>query len=140
MAAPDGDDDHDEDSVEQAGVRRANRRFYDAFEGRDLDAMSDAWEHADRVSCTHPGWRTLHGWGAVSASWFALFGGPSLLQFILTDEVVSVAGNAAWVTVDENLISADGAGTVAAVNIFVRTGSGWRLVAHHGSAVAPQAP
>lgn len=139
MAEPDGDDDHGEDSADEAAVRSANRRFYDAFEGRDLDAMSDAWEHTDRVSCTHPGWRTLHGWGAVSASWFALFGGPSLLQFILTDEVVSVTGDAAWVTVDENLISVDGAGTVAAVNVFVRTGAGWRLVAHHGSAVAPQA-
>jgi ketosteroid isomerase-like protein len=74
----------------------------------------------------------------VSGSWFALFGGPTPLQFILTDEVVSVAGDAAWVTVDENLISADGGGTVAAVNLFVRAGERWRLVAHHGSAVAPQ--
>ena len=102
------DDDYGDDSADEAAVRAANRAFYDAFEARDLDAMSDVWEHDDRVSCTHPGWRTLHGWGAVSGSWFALFGGPSPLQFILTDEVVAVAGDAAWVTVDENLISADG--------------------------------
>ena len=74
------------DSTDEAAVRAANQAFYDAFEARDLDAMSDVWEHSDRVSCTHPGWRTLHGWGAVSGSWFALFGGPSPLQFILTDE------------------------------------------------------
>lgn len=134
-----GDDEHRGDSADEAAVRASNRAFYDAFEARDIDAMSDVWEHADRVSCTHPGWRTLHGWGAVSASWFALFGGPGPLQFILTNEVVTVAGDAAWVTVDENLISADGGGTVAAVNLFVRAGERWRLVAHHGSAVAPQA-
>lgn len=138
MDDPDGDDEHGDDSVDEAAVRAANRAFYDAFEARDLDAMSDVWEHTDRVTCTHPGWRTLRGWGAVSGSWFALFGGPSPLQFILTDEVVSVAGDAAWVTVDENLISADGGGTVAAVNLFVRAGERWRLVTHHGSAVAPQ--
>ena len=138
MADPTGDDEHEDDSVDEAAVRAANRAFYDAFEARDLDAMSDVWEHADRVSCTHPGWRTLHGWGAVSGSWFALFGGPSPLQFILTNEVVEVAGDAAWVTVDENLISADGGGTVAAVNLFLRAGERWRLVAHHGWAVAPQ--
>src|SRR3546814_17573098 len=80
--------------------------------------MSDLWEHSDRVVCTHPGWRTLHGWGAVSGSWFALFGGPSPLQFILTNEVAAVAGDTAWVTVDENLIGADGGGTVAALNVF----------------------
>lgn len=119
-------------------MRAANQAFYDAFEARDLDAMSEVWEHSDRVSCTHPGWRTLRGWGAVSGSWFALFGGPSPLQFILTDAVVAVAGDAAWVTVDENLISVDGGGTVAALNLFVRQAGRWRLVSHHGSAVAQQ--
>jgi len=126
------------DSPDQAAVRAANGRFYEAFEARDLDLMSDVWEHSDRVACTHPGWRTLRGWGAVSGSWFALFGGPSPLQFILTNEVVQVQGEVAWVTVDENLINADGGGTVAALNLFVRDGVRWRLVAHHGSPVAPQ--
>ena len=139
MPEPAVDEDDPDDSADEADVRAANRAFYDAFEARDLDAMSDVWEHDDRVTCTHPGWRTLRGWGAVSASWFALFGGPSPLQFILTDEHVAVAGDAAWVSVDENLISADGGGTVAAVNVFVRTDGRWLLVAHHGSAVAPQA-
>jgi len=31
-----------------------------------------------------------------------------------------------------------GGGTVAALNVFVRVGARWRLVAHHGSPVAPQ--
>jgi ketosteroid isomerase-like protein len=135
--ADDHDDDRD-DSAEEATVRAANQAFYDAFEARDLDAMSEVWEHSDRVSCTHPGWRTLRGWGAVSGSWFALFGGPGPLQFILTDEVVAVAGDVAWVTVDENLITADMGGTVAAINLFVRDGERWRMVSHAGSAVASQ--
>lgn len=127
------------DTPDEAEVRQANRAFYEAFEARDLDAMSDCWEHSDRVVCTHPGWRTLRGWGAVSGSWFALFGGPSALQFILTQEVVSVAGDVAWVTVDENLISTEmGGGTVAALNVFARDNRRWRLVAHHGSSVVPQ--
>ena len=127
------------ESTDEIAVRSANRSFYEAFEERDLDAMSDCWEHSDRVVCTHPGWRTLHGWGAVSGSWFALFAGPSPLQFILTEEDVTVSGDVAWVTVDENLISPEmGGGTVAALNLFVRTDAGWRLVAHHGSSVVPQ--
>jgi ketosteroid isomerase-like protein len=144
-----GDDEHASDSVDEAAVRMANQAFYAAFEARDLDAMSDVWEHDDRVACTHPGWRTLRGWGSVSGSWFALFGGPSPLQFILTNEVVSVSGDAAWVTVDENLISSGPPGpggstgigtTVAALNLFRRhpgpDGDRWLLVAHHGSPVA----
>lgn len=137
---PEHTDRHPDDAADEAAVRAANQRFYEAFEARDLDVMSDCWEHSDRIVCTHPGWRTLRGWGAVSGSWFALFGGPSRLQFILTDEVVAVSGDAAWVTVDENLISPEmGGGTVAALNLFVRGDDRWLLVAHHGSPVAPQA-
>ena len=113
----------------------ANERFYAAFEGRNLDAMSAVWEHDPRVVCTHPGWATLRGWGAVAASWFALFQGPVPIQFILTDVHVAVAGDLAWVSLDENVIGEQLGSTVAALNLFVRAADGWLMVAHHGSAV-----
>ena len=125
------------ETVDVEAVRAANRAYYEAFEARDLDAMSDVWDHGDDVVCTHPGWKTLHGWGAVAGSWFALFGGPQQLQFILTDERVRVSGEVAWVTVDENLISDRVGATVAAVNMFRRVGGRWRMILHHGSPVAP---
>ena len=115
-----------------------NRQFYEAFEARDLDAMSEIWDHGDHVVCTHPGWTTLHGWAAVAASWFALFQGP-VNQFILTNETVGIVGDAGWLTVDENILAEQGGGTVAALNLFVRGEDGaWRMVAHHGSSVVGQ--
>ena len=115
-----------------------NRAFYEAFERRDLDAMAELWEHSDRVTCIHPGWAALRGWGAVAASFFALFQGGGQLQFILTREHAEIAGDVAWVSVDENLLGDQGGATVAALNLFVRGGDRrWRLVAHHGSAVVP---
>jgi ketosteroid isomerase-like protein len=125
-------------SASAAAVASANRAFYDAFEARDLDAMSDVWEHSDRVSCSHPGWGVLRGWGQVAASWMALFQGPQRLQFILTDERVEVEGPVAWVTVDENLLGDDAGSTVTSLNLFVQRGDEWKLIAHHGSAVAPR--
>jgi ketosteroid isomerase-like protein len=125
-------------SPDREAVLAANQAFYDAFEARDLDAMSQLWEHSDRVACTHPGWRTLRGWGAVSGSWFALFQNDQNLQFILTAEQVEVAGDTAWVTVDENLIGGGVSGTIAALNVFVRRGTGWHMVVHHGAPVADQ--
>jgi len=116
-------------------VHRANEAFYTAFESADFDAMSDMWEHSDRVTCVHPGWTVLRGWASVGASWVAMFQGPERLQFILTDERVEVAGDLAWVTLDENIIGARAA-TVTALNLFTRTPAGWRLLAHHGSGVA----
>ena len=120
---------------EVKAIQGLNRAFYDAFEARDFDAMSDLWEHTDRVTCTHPGWTVLRGWGAVAASWVAMFQGPQRIQFILTDEHVEVAGELGWVTVDENIIGSETGSTVSALNLFARTEQGWRVVAHHGSPV-----
>ncbi|HET6792837.1 MAG TPA: nuclear transport factor 2 family protein [Acidimicrobiales bacterium] len=117
-------------------VARLNRSFYEAFEQRDLDAMADLWEHSDRVLCTHPGWATLRGWAAVASSFFALFQSGAHTQFLLTGEQVVVAGDTAWVSIEENILGDQGGVTVAALNIFARpAGGGWLMLAHHGSAV-----
>lgn len=116
-------------------VLAANRAFYAAFEERDIDAMSDLWERSDRAVCVHPGWGRLSGWASISASFFALFQNGQPLQFILTGEKVDVDGDTAWVSVDENILSDEVGGTVAALNLFVRAAGDWRLVVHHGSSV-----
>ena len=100
--------------------------------------MSELWEHSDRVVCTHPGWATLRGWGQVAASFFALFQNDQHLQFILTNVATHVAGDVAWVSVDENILSdTQPATTVAALNLFSRSPDGdWRMVVHHASPVS----
>lgn len=122
---------------DEEAVQAANRRYYEAFEARDLDAMSELWERSDRSLCTHPGWVTLEGWGAVAASFFALFQNGAQLQFVLTRERVTVVGDTAWVSVDENLLGDQGGVTVSALNLFVRKADQWRMVCHHGSFVQP---
>jgi ketosteroid isomerase-like protein len=121
--------------VTREAILQANRAFYEAFESRDIDAMAAAWELSDRVACTHPGWTTLHGWPQIGASWRAIFSN-SPLQVIVTNHHVVVGGDMALVTNDENLIDAQGGGTVAALNAFVRDGERWRMIAHHASSVA----
>lgn len=119
----------------EVDVVAANAAFYAAFEARDLDAMSDIWDHGDASTCVHPGWPILTGWASVAASWFALFDGPQHLQFIVTDERVSVASEVAWVTCNENLLDGSATQTVAATNVFSRVEGRWLLVHHHGSPV-----
>src|ERR1700694_1642439 len=118
-------------------VQAATRRFYAAFEGRDLDAMSDLWERSERATCTHPGWPTLRGWGPIAASFFALFQSGQPLQFVLTREQIEVRGDGGWGSGHETPLGAAGGATVAALNLFVRhpTDAGWRMVSHHGSVV-----
>lgn len=143
MAADDWDDDATEvsnatgaQSIDVEAVRAANQEFYDAFEAKSLDRMAAVWEQSARAQCTHPGWTILRGWDEVLASWSALIDGPQRLQFVLTNELVTVVGDAAWITLDENLLGSGGSTTVAALNVFCRGDDGWKIVAHHGSAVA----
>ena len=138
--------------TDEDDVGAANAAFYAAFEARDLDTMAEVWEHSDRVSVTHPGWPTLRGWARVAGSWEAIFANTPYIQFVLTDEVVAIEGDVAWVTLDENILQTHG-GTdaigvdeelsgalVAATNVFARVGTRWKMVLHHGSPVQATAP
>ena len=80
-------------SEREAAVAAANSAYYAAFESRDLDQMAQVWERTDRATVTHPGWPTLHGWARVAGSWDAIFANTAFIQFVLTDEVVQVAGD-----------------------------------------------
>ena len=130
----------------------ANRAFYAAFEARDLEAMGQVWECSDRAIVIHPGWPALRSWPAVAESWRRIFENTPYIQFFLTDEAVVVAGDAAWVTLYENILQEVpgvrgvpgdegrqqtlGDARVAATNVFVLRDGAWRMVVHHGSPVA----
>jgi len=137
----DADADADTDADAEAGVRAANSAFYAALEARDLDAMADVWEHSDRIVVTHPGWPMLRGWARVAGSWDAIFRNTGYIQFVLTDEQVTVVDDSAWVTLDENILQSGSAEELSgskatSVNVFVRGDDGWKMVVHHASPVA----
>lgn len=120
---------------EGEAVLAANQAFYDAHEARDLEAMATVWERSERIVCVHPGWPILRGWEDVMASWARIFTGPGRNQFIITNDLVTVEGDTAWVTLDENLMDRAATGTIAATNLYVRVDGAWRLTVHHGSPV-----
>ena len=80
-----------------------------------------------------------------------LRGTPAFIQFVLTDEQVVVAGDTAWVTLDENILqsarcrakprsapSCPVRARTTAANVFVRArdeADGWVMVVHHSSPV-----
>lgn len=138
-------------SSDEERVRAANSAFYAALESRDLDAMSEVWEHSDRIVVTHPGWPMLRGWARVVGSWDAIFRNTGYIQFVLTDEQVTIVGDSAWVTLDENILQSAAAteqsdefsgSKATSVNVFVRGhdpdagDDNWKMVVHHASPVA----
>ena len=118
-------------------VYAANRSFYDAFESLDIDRMAEVWLRKGFISCTHPGWARLSGWGPVMESWEEIFGSAFAMKFVIADEVAHVVGDLAWVTCTEHIENRgyDGVSQAAveATNVFQRDGSKWLMVHHHGS-------
>lgn len=119
------------------GVKEANSRFYDAFGALDLERMGAIWETSDRALCVHPGWQPLVGWDVIRASWQGIFDNATLMHFNIRYVNVAVEGDCGWVTCVESITSvlqgrANNFG-VLATNIFVRTPTGWRMIAHHAS-------
>jgi ketosteroid isomerase-like protein len=115
--------------------------FYRAVEAKDIDALMATWADDEDIVCVHPGGTRLVGYDAVRAGWERIFAGEVEMRFEL-DEVVMIetVGLAMQSAVEHVLLGADrGSGTALATNVFLRTPSGWRLVAHHASQ-APAAP
>src|SRR4030095_11840296 len=130
-----------EETIEQ--VKRANERFYRAFESLDISKMAVVWLQAERTKGVHPGWSLLSGWEAIRQSWEAIFANTDYMRFVITDVAVHLYGRVAWVTCMENLSDAPDTlqmARILATNVFEHTGEEWRMVHQHASAIMRYAP
>lgn len=127
-----------------AAVEAANAELYAAFEGADLDRMTALWDDRGPVGCVHPGWPMIRGRDRVLRSWAVIMANTAYIQFVLTDVAVTVYGDLAVLTCDENIMTSaevGQGGQVTTTNVFRRRPDGWRLAYHHASPVlSPEGP
>ncbi len=120
-------------------VEQANEAFYRAFESLDIKKMDEVWVREDYVTCIHPGWSLRSGWPTVRDSWVMIFNNTFTMRFRLSDIMVQVAGDVAWVLCTENITnSPEGDGQesrVLATNLYERQQGRWLMIHHHGSPV-----
>jgi ketosteroid isomerase-like protein len=80
----------------------------------------------------------------VRSSWEAIFESTAEMRFTISDVRAETAGDFAWVTCTENILS-DVRGRVSvtsvlATNLFEQGSDGWRIVHHHASHVLGSTP
>jgi ketosteroid isomerase-like protein len=121
--------------TDEEEVLAANRLFYEALRALDPEQMDAVWLHEDWVKCLHPGWELLLGWEEVQRSWVEIFRSTTRMLVSISRPLVHVAGDTAWVSCLQNVITTYKEGfssaQVEATNIFVRHLGRWLMVHHH---------
>lgn len=122
---------------EEARVREANRRFYQAVENLSLEDMEAVWLPGAACRCVHPGWPLLEGWEAIRESWSRIFENTSALEVAIDQITVHIEGTVAWLNCIERVSSAAesriDAALVCTSNLFVLHEGEWRMMLHHAS-------
>ena len=120
----------------------ASRAFYEAFEQSDVAAMMRVWADDDEIFCIHPSGPRNIGPNAVRGAWEEIFSTPTPLRFQLEQQMFFVGASMAVQSVLEYLQVNDEPklrGPAIATNIYTKTVSGWRMIAHH-AAQSPTPP
>ena len=122
---------------ERAEVLAANQAFYQAFEKKDIDAMSAVWSQGTGSLCIHTGGNVLRGWQPIRVSWEQIFRKTKYLEVEIDIISTEIRNEIAYVILIENILQISGGRSVQAqsmaTNIFERMASSWYLVHHHGS-------
>ena len=120
----------------------AEAAFYEALEAGDLEAMLEVWADDEEIVCIHPGGPRLAGYDQVRESFAQIFASGQRLKVHVSNQVELSGMMLTIHSVHENILvqgESRPRAPVAATNVYLRTGNGWRMILHHGSP-APQAP
>lgn len=122
-------------------ARAALNQFYYAFNNRDMDAMSDNWDHTEQAlmhDCIGGSW---HGWIEIRAHYQRIFAQAMRTQLVLYDYVLHELADLFYVVGRERAILQRKS---LCINITIRTTrmfnereGRWKQVHYHGSIEVP---
>lgn len=127
-------------AVLHASPEDAETQFYDALRDGDLDRVMAVWADEEDIVCVHPGGARVVGPRAVRAAFEAIFASGQLAVHPEHVKVVQAMGCAVHSVLERiDVVTVEGprTGWIVATNVYVKTGQGWRMVAHHASPGAP---
>lgn len=123
-----------------ASPEDAEAQFYEAVRDGDLERLMAVWADDDDVVCVHPGGTRVVGPQAVRAAFEAIFSNGSIAVHPEHVKRIQSMGSAVHSVLERiDVVTSDGprTGWIVATNVYVKTGEGWRMVAHHASPGAP---
>lgn len=121
----------------QASPDDVETAFYQALQSADIEKLMACWADEDDILCIHPGGSRVIGAAAIRAAFEAIFGHEGSIR-VQPESIRRVDGTSACVhSVLERIEVMTSEGPmqahVLATNVYYKTTSGWRLIAHHAS-------
>ncbi len=110
--------------------------FYEAMQHGDIERLMAVWSDDEEIVCVHPGGPRIVGALAIRASFEGLFANGGIQAEPEHVRRVRTHSTAVHSVVERlGIATENGLRTawVLATNVYVRTGLGWRMVAHHAS-------
>jgi len=117
--------------------RSALAAFYQAFNQRDLSAMSRIWLGGDEPSMSNPVGGIARGWDEISSVYQRIFAGEARVEVAFHDYSIHELGNGFLaVGRERGVLVRPGVRLELAfrtTRFFRRVADGWRQLHHHGS-------
>ena len=123
-----------------ASPEDAEAQFYEAVREGDLERLMAVWADDDDVVCVHPGGSRMVGPQAVRAAFEAIFANGTIAvhpEHVKRVQAMGCAVHNVLERIDVVTVEGPRTGWIVATNVYVKTGEGWRMVAHHASPGTP---
>lgn len=117
------------------------QQFYEALQRADIEALMAVWSDDDEIVCVHPGGPRLVGAAAIRASFEALFANGAIdarPEKVRRLQALNCAVHSVQERVNVPTEQGPKAAWVMATNVYVKSGRGWAMAAHHASPGSPR--
>ena len=117
------------------------QQFYEALQRADIEALMAVWSDDDEIVCVHPGGPRVVGPAAIRAAFEAIFANGAVAvrpQKVRRLQSLNCAVHSVLERIE--ITTADGLQTawVLATNVYLKSGAGWAMAAHHASPGSPR--
>ena len=110
--------------------------LYEAMRRGDIERLMAVWSDDDEIVCVHPSGPRLVGAAAIRATFEAMFANGSIdaePYKVRRLESHSSAVHSVLERIRVTTPKGEQFAWVVATNVYLKSGQGWRLVAHHAS-------
>ncbi len=117
------------------------QQFYEALQRADIEALMAIWSDDDEIVCVHPGGPRVVGANAIRAAFESIFANGAIAarpEKVRRLQSVDCAVHSVLERIEIPTDEGPQTAWVVATNVYVKSGAGWAMAAHHASPGSPR--